>query len=113
MSIKLIDSNIIINDGTSNFILDRVRSSGKQNDTIELNAPTVSNADINDLSLSSDEKYIVFTYDSDMNYNKLDINDTNLITWYKLNKNSSDSSGKYKNLTEYSSPGFYDDAAFF
>ena len=113
MSIKLIDSNIIINDGTSNFILDRVRTSGKQNDTIELNAPTVLNAEINDLSLSSDEKYIVFTYDSDMNYNKLDIDDTNLIAWYKLNKNSSDSSGKYKNLTEYSSPGFYDDAAFF
>ena len=87
MSIKLIDSNIIINDGTSNFILDRVRSSGKQNDTIELNAPTVSNAEINDLSLSSDEKYIVFTYDSDMNYNKLDIDDTNLIAWNKLNKN--------------------------
>ena len=62
MSIKLIDSNIIINDGTSNFILDRVRSSGKQNDTIELNAPTVSNANINDLSMSSDEKNIVFTY---------------------------------------------------
>jgi len=114
MSIKLINSNIVINDGSSNFIMQRIRSSGKQKDTIALNEPTLSEGiAINRVSNISDDKYIVFTYDANRNYNKISTENTNLIAWYKFDKNANDSSGNYKNLTEYNSQGFYDDAAFF
>jgi hypothetical protein len=116
MSVTLQNSNIIINDGTTNFIMERLRAGGKRKNTIETNAPTTSpEVDIYPVSRSSDDKYLMFKYDLNMNYNKIPADDTNLIAWYKFDKGSNDSSGNNKHLTHYNpvSTGYYDDAAFF
>ena len=116
MSVTLQNSNIIINDGTTNFIMERLRAGGKRKNTIETNAPTTSpEVDIYPVSRSSDDKYLMFKYDLNMNYNKIPADDTNLIAWYKFDKGANDSSGNNKHLTHYNpvSTGYYDDAAFF
>ena len=116
MSVTLQNSNIVINDGTTDFIMERLRAGGKRKNTIETNAPTTSpEVDIYPVSRSSDDKYLMFKYDLNMNYNKIPADDTNLIAWYKLDKGANDSSGNNKHLTHYnqSSTGYYDDAAFF
>ena len=116
MSVTLQNSNIVINDGTNDFIMERLRAGGKRKDTIETNAPTTSpEVDIYPISRSSNDKYLMFKYDLNMNYNKIPADDTNLIAWYKLDKGANDSSGNNKHLTHYNqnSTGYYDDAAFF
>ena len=116
MSVTLQNSNIVINDGTNDFIMERLRAGGKRKDTIETNAPTTSpEVDIYPISRSSNDKYLMFKYDLNMNYNKIPADDTNLIAWYKFDKGANDSSGNNKHLTHYNqnSTGYYDDAAFF
>ena len=116
MSVTLQNSNIVINDGTNDFIMERLRAGGKRKNTIETNAPTTSpKVDIYPISRSSDDKYLMFKYDLNMNYNKIPADDTNLIAWYKFDKGANDSSGNNKHLTHYNqiSTGYYDDAAFF
>ena len=99
MSVTLQNSNIIINDGTTNFIMERLRAGGKRKNTIETNAPTTSpEVDIYPVSRSSDDKYLMFKYDLNMNYNKIPADDTNLIAWYKFDGNFDDSSGNEYDL---------------
>ena len=119
MSITLQNSNIVINDGTSNFILEHMKTTGTRKNNIETNTPTISpttlDVTINKVSDSEHDKYIMFTYDLDKTYYKIAADETNLIAWYKLDDGWFDSSGNDKHLTQYSPSynGFYDDTAFF
>ena len=119
MSITLQNSNIVINDGTSNFILEHMKTTGTRKNNVETNTPTISptslDVTINEVSESEHDKYIMFTYDLDKTYYKIAADETNLIAWYKLDDGWFDSSGNDKHLTQYSPSynGFYDDTAFF
>ena len=119
MSITLQNSNIVINDGTSDFILEHMKTTGTRKNNIETNTPTISptslDVTINEVAESEHDKYIMFTYDLDKTYYKIAADETNLIAWYKLDDGWFDSSGNGKHLTQYSPSynGFYDDTAYF
>lgn len=119
MSITLQNSNIVINDGTSDFILEHMKTTGTRKNNIETNTPTISptslDVTINEVAESVHDKYIMFTYDLDKTYYKIAADETNLIAWYKLDDGWFDSSGNGKHLTQYSPSynGFYDDTAYF
>tara|TARA_B100000787_G_scaffold147413_1_gene118355 strand:+ start:801 stop:5948 length:5148 start_codon:yes stop_codon:yes gene_type:complete len=116
MSVTIQNSNIVINDGTSDFILEHMKTTGTRKNNTETNTPTISPYEsINEVSKIVDDKYIMFTYDLNKTYNKISADEKNLIAWYKLDNGWYDSSGYDKHLTQYSpsSNGFYDDTAFF
>ena len=96
MSITLQNSNIVINDGTSNFILEHMKTTGTRKNNVETNTPTISpttlDVTINEVAESEHDKYIMFTYDLDKTYYKIAADETNLIAWYKLDDGWFDSS---------------------